>query len=812
MKRQNLDSKWRFRFLDESYSQHIPLPSSLLPLPMLLRLSHEDFVHVDLPHDFSIIQKRDPNTPAGASNGFFPGGLGIYEKVIYVPEEWKGKKVMLEFEGVYMNASVYLNNQLVTHHPYGYTSFHCDLTPYLMYGQDNIIRVIVNNSALPNTRWYSGSGIYRHVWLMIGESVHITPWGVYVTTPKVSHDSSIVCIRTTVENITDKSQDITIRSTLMDGDNVVAKDDVKLSVPPRGTAETQQELTVSNAKLWSIENPYLYTLRSEVIKDEEAIDSAETSVGIRSISIDPQKGFCLNDVPIKLRGGCVHHDCGLLGAAAYDRAEERKVELLKANGFNAVRCAHNPPSPAFLDACDRLGMLVINEAFDCWRESKKPNDYSLYFEDWWQKDLASMVLRDRNHPCVIMWSTGNEIIERDGRSDGYAYARKLADFIRSLDNTRPITNALCRLWDDTAVRTLKAKLGDLPEDYDVWGEVTKEFVEPLDVVGYNYLLDRYQSDGEKFPGRIICGTESFPMQVFDIWNTIENLPYVIGDYVIGDFVWTALDYLGEAGIGYVWYKDGKGFPKPGKYPWHQAYCGDIDICGFKRPQSYYRDCVWGIAKKPYIAVYKPERYGKEFEISWWGWPDVVSSWTWPGFEGKPTKVDVYSTDAEVEIVLNGKSLGRKPAGKANRYMASFEVVYEPGTLEAVGYDEKGRETSRTILKTAGKPAAIRLTPDRRVLKAKFGDLSYVTVEVVDAEGNVVHNADTNIYFTASGVGSILAVGNGNPVSEEMYVGNQRKVYYGRAMVVVRANGEPGNIVLSASAEGIPTAQVVIEVK
>ena len=789
MKRQNLDREWKFKLTSTSPTQHIP----------------SEYTVVDLPHDFSIIQKRDPHTLAGASNGFFPGGIGIYEKTIYAPVEWKNKKVVLEFEGVYMNATVHLNNQLVARHPYGYTSFHCDLTPYLLYGQDNTIRVTVNNSALPNTRWYSGSGIYRHVWLLVGESVHITPWGIYATTPEVSPERSIVRVKTTVENITDSPQNVTIRSTILTASgDAVAMDEIELNVPAKDEAEAQQELTVSPATLWSIENPYLYTLKSEVIKGGEVIDCAETRIGIRSISFDPKDGFRLNGVPIKLKGGCVHHDCGLLGAAAYDRAEERKVELLKANGFNAVRCAHNPPSPAFLDACDRLGLLVIDEAFDCWREGKNPNDYSVYFEEWWQKDMASMVLRDRNHPSIIMWSTGNEILERDGRSEGYMYARKLADFIRSLDNTRAITNALCGLWDDTAAKALKAKLGDLPEDYDIWGEVTKEFAEPLDVVGYNYLLRRYESDGAKFPGRIIHGTESFPMEVFDIWTTIEHLPYVIGD-----FVWTALDYLGEAGIGHVWYNGENSFL--GQYPWHQAFCGDIDICGFKRPQSYYRDCVWGISKAPYIAVYKPEHYGKKADISPWGWPDVVSSWTWPGFEGKPTKVDVYSMDSEVELILNGKSLGRKPAGKANRYTASFEVIYEPGTLEAVGYNEEGVEISRTVLKTAGKPAAIRLIPDRSRLNAKFGDLSYITVEVVDAEGNVVHNANTNIYFTASGAGSVLAVGSGNPVSEEMYVGNQRRVYQGRAMVVVRASGEAGNIVLTASAEGIPATSVVIEV-
>ncbi|MEM3648745.1 MAG: glycoside hydrolase family 2 TIM barrel-domain containing protein [Thermoproteota archaeon] len=747
------------------------------------------------------MQKRDPNAPSGPANGYFPGGMATYEKTIFVPADWEGKKVILEFEGVYMNAVVHFNSNIVAKHPYGYTSFHCDLTPYLLYGGENKIRVFVNNSAQPNTRWYSGSGIYRHVWLLVGDSIHVPPWGVYVTTPKVSSRVSTVSVRTIVENTGPATADVTVRSTLLTASgSEVAGGEVKLNVPAGGSTEAVQDLEVFSPILWSVDNPYLYTLRSEIIHDGIIVDKTDTKIGIRSISFDTRSGFQLNGVPIKLRGGCVHHDCGLLGAAAYDRAEERKVELLKANGYNAVRCAHNPPSPAFLDACDRLGMLVIDEIFDCWREAKNPNDYSVYFEEWWQRDLASMILRDRNHPCIIMWSIGNEIPELTGFSEGYAYARKLAGFIRSLDNTRAITSALTEssLYSLIAVDfNSNRRISD-----ELWMEHSSKFAEPLDVVGYNYMIQRYDNDGRNFPGRIICGTESFPQMVYDCWEAVERLPYVIGD-----FVWTAIDYLGEAGIGRVSY-EGEEFSFLGHYPWHQAFCGDIDICGFKRPQSYYRDCVWGISKAPYIAVHKPENYGKKPRISLWGWPDVVSSWTWPGYEGKPTIVDVYSSDGEVELFLNGRSLGRKPAGKANRHIASFKVVYEPGELVAVGYKE-GIEASRYVLKTAGKPANIRLKPDRSVIKAEFGNLSYVTVELVDAAGNVCHNASNNIYFTACGVGSIVAVGNANPVSEEMYVGNQRKVHEGRAMVVVRSNGEAGEIVLTATADGIPPAWVAI---
>lgn len=785
MKRYNLDRQWFFNFglAQGSFAKQV------------------ERIIVDLPHDFSIVQKRDPNAPAGAANGFFPGGMATYEKTLFVPEDWKEKKILLEFEGVYMNAAVYFNNNLVARHPYGYTSFLCDVTPYLLHGWDNKIRVFVNNSAHPNTRWYSGSGIYRHVWLLVGEKTYIPPWGVYVTTPKVSSDASIVSVKTTVENTDSTAASVTVRSTLLTASGLeVTKGEVELKVPAGGSAEAAQDLEVSSPKLWSLENPFLYVLRSEVIRDGIVIDRTKTDVGIRSISFDVKKGFQLNGVPIKLRGGCVHHDCGLLGAASYDRAEERKVELLKANGYNAVRCAHNPPSPAFLDACDKLGMLVIDEIFDCWREAKNPNDYSMYFDEWWQRDLASMILRDRNHPCIIMWSIGNEIPELTGFSEGYVYARKLAEFIRSLDNTRAITSALT---ESSLYPLVESSDRGIPDE--LWIEHSSKFTEPLDVVGYNYMLHRYDSDGKTFPNRIICCTESFPQMVYDYWEAVEKLPYVIGD-----FVWTALDYLGEAGIGRVSYEEGE-FPFLGSYPWHQAFCGDIDICGFKRPQSYYRDCVWGISKAPYIAVHKPENYNKKPHVSHWGWPDVASSWTWPGYEGKPIMVDVYSLNSEVELLLNGKSLGRKPAGKPNRYIASFKVVYEPGELVAVGY-EKGVEASRTVLRTAGKPANIRLKPDRNVLKAEFGDLSYVTVELVDSSGNICHNATNNIYFTAYGVGSIVAVGTGNPVTEEMYVGNQRRVHEGRAIVVVRANGEPGEIVLTAATDGVPTASIIIQVR
>lgn len=787
MNRQNLDRQWDFELFSTSQGTCKTIKD-----------------RIDLPHDFSILQARDPHTPLGEYYGFFPGGVAEYRKTLFVPEESRGKKLLLEFEGVYMNATVRINRQIIAKHPYGYTSFHCDLTPYLRYGRDNCIHVTVNNSALAGTRWYSGSGIYRHVWLLTGGELHIPPWGVYITFPEASSRSSSALVRTSIENTSGSASGIVLRSTLLTPDGLaVAREETPVEIEAGKNLEVLQSLTVSPASLWSVETPYLYTLRSEIVRQGTVIDSTDTRAGIRSISFDPQHGFRLNGISMKLKGACVHHDCGLLGSASYDRAEERKVELLKANGFNAIRCAHNPPSPHFLDACDRLGMLVIDEAFDCWREAKTPNDYSLYFEEWWQRDLSSMVLRDRNHPCIIMWSTGNEIPERDGSSEGYAYAARLAAFVRSLDDTRAVTNCLCGIRPEAALEGLAANVDEACGEYDHWGELSRRYVEPLDVVGYNYMLSRYESDGKKFPGRVICATETMVYEAYDYWETVQRLPHVIGE-----FIWTGLDYLGESGLGHVWYNDDKSYL--GKYPWHQAHCGDIDICGFKRPQSYYRDCVWGLSTTPYLAVYPPEVYGKTPRISKWGWPDVVSSWTWPGYEGMPAVVDVYCSCPEVELLLNGKSLGCRKAGKEHRYIASFEVFYEPGELKAIGYD-KGVPVSSAVLKTSGPPASLRLTPDRVLLKASFGDLSYITVEVLDSAGNTAHNARIPVRFTVCGPGILLAVGTGNPTTEEMYTGDERKTYEGQAMAVIRTSGEIGEITVTASAGELPTATIVLRV-
>jgi beta-galactosidase len=743
---------------------------------------------IHLPHDFSISLPRAAANPVGSSGGYFETARGYYKREFFAPESFRGKQVLVEFEGIYMNAEVFLNEHFVGRHPYGYTTFTEDLTPFLKIGEKNTLRVVVDNSPQPSTRWYSGSGIYRPAWLLVAEPVHLGHFGICVTTPTVTAARAEVRAAARVVNAGSRAEDALVRFRALGKDGkAVAEAEVSAEIDAQGSFDLVSELSVDTPRLWSPDTPELYTLVTELLLAGKVVDREETTFGIRSIDFSAERGLLLNGQPLKLKGGCVHHDNGVLGAASYARSEERKVELLKQNGYNAVRCAHNPPSPSFLDACDRLGMVVIDEAFDCWRQGKSPYDYHLYYDDWWERDLDSMVLRDRNHPSVFMWSVGNEVMERDGRGGGVAIAQALAKRTRALDPTRPVTAAMCATWDG------------LRE----WEDTDPVFA-ALDVGGYNYQYKRYTADHEREPSRIMYGSETTPGEALENWLAVLELPYVIGD-----FVWTAWDYLGEAGIGRQHYETANA-SFTGEYPWHQAYCGDIDLCGFKRPQSYYRDIVWERGEKVYIAVHYPVPEGKTPVLTYWGWNDVGSHWTFPGCEGKPMKVEVYARCDEVELLMDGQSLGKQPTTREEKHRGFFEVPYRPGKLEAVGY-VSGREVARYQVVTASAAEAIRLTPDRNVLRAEYGDLCFVTVEIVDGGGMLHPAADRKVYFTAQGPADIVAVGSGDPASTEPYVGNARSTFRGRALVVLRTRGEPGKVLLRAQADGLEAAESVVEV-
>ncbi|MCU7551926.1 DUF4982 domain-containing protein [Chitinophagaceae bacterium LB-8] len=742
---------------------------------------------LDLPHDWSIEDIPGTRSPfdstaiSQANGGFTQGGTGWYRKHFVLPQSQKGKRFIIQFDGIYMNADVWLNGKSLGKHPYGYTSFWYDITDRLKFGEENIIAVRVRNEG-ENSRWYSGSGIYRHVWLKTTEPIHVAQWGTFITTPEVTAGVAKVNIKTKVENKTGKINEVKIRTRLVHKSGAeVAFSEERQRIDSFASFEFNQNIEVKKPELWSTEHPNLYTAVTEVYLDNQLTDQETTAFGIRSISFDPVNGFRLNGKTMKLKGGCVHHDNGILGARAYDRAEERKIELLKNAGFNAIRCAHNPPSPAFLDACDRLGMLVIDEAFDAWKKGKNPSDYQLYFNDWWQRDVESMVFRDRNHPSIIMWSTGNEIPDR-AKPEGVATSKMLREHMHQLDSTRPVTNG-------------------------VNGAETKDkdpFFATLDVPGYNYAWKEYEVDHQQHPQRVIYASESFPLESFDYWMAVLDHPYVVGD-----FVWTAFDYLGEASLGWMAYPQTQNF-----YPWNLAYCGDIDICGWKRPQSYYRDVLWKPAQLS-LFVQSPQpsfaHNPNKAENTKWNWHDVLADWNWNGQEGKPFEVEVYSSCDVVELFLNGQSLGKKPTNRSTRFMATWSVPYAAGALKAAGFVGKKKVVEKELI-TAQVPAVIKLTSDKVEIKGNGQDLCYITVELMDEKGVRNPKAENLVQFEINGPGTIVGVGNGNPVSVESFQQPQRKAWQGRCMVVVKSEKNAGKITLKAKAAGMTEAQINVAVQ
>jgi beta-galactosidase len=684
-----------------------------------------------------------------------------------------------------MNSEVFINGKSLGVHPYGYTTFSYDLTPYLDFGSENVLSVKVDNSKQPNCRWYSGSGIYRHVWVIVTNPVHVATWGVNITTPQVSAEKATIQIKTLVKNQTNLSQSIILKTSLLNvnSDNT-GHNQAEVELPANSEKEIEQNITISKPLLWTPETPHLYQAEVKVLTGDKVIDDTKTTFGIRSIKFTTENGFQLNGKTVKINGGCVHHDNGCLGAASFDRAEERRVELLKSAGFNAIRTSHNPPSEAFLDACDRLGMMVIDEAFDGWKTSKTPFDYSIYFNEWWQRDIEAMVLRDRNHPSIIIWSTGNEIIERKS-PEAVETAKMLANCIRKNDPTRPVTSAMTT-WDN---------------DWAIFDPLFAAH----DIGGYNYQLHRATSDHERVPSRIMIQTESYPRDAFANWKMVQS-----HNYILGDFVWTALDYLGESGIG-RWYYSGE---KPGEhwesdlFPWHAAYCGDIDLTGWRKPISHYRNMLYNNTEHIYMAVREPERDTLKIKETLWSvWP-TWESWTWPGFEGKNIQVEVYSKYPKVRLYLNKKLIGEQATTEEQQFKAVFDVAYVPGILSAVGVSEN-RESETIILKTSGKSAKIRLIPDRMKISADGQDLSFITVEVTDEDGMLQPNAQNQLLFSVSGPGVIAGVDNADIKDPDPYSGTTRKAWHGRALVVVRSTREAGNIKLTVSSEGITEASVMI---
>ena len=748
---------------------------------------------VDLPHDWDIFE--GPNSGKGATGtggGWFEAGKGEYRKEFTIDNGQltiDNSLVELHFEGVYQKAEVYVNGQKAGQHHYGYTPFTVDVTPFLkmknsknekMKNEVNEVVVKVDNSEQPNCRWYSGSGIYRHVWLETMPALHIAENGVFVTTPEVGTDKATVKVEVMVQNESTTDQQAMVE---------VEGQQQEVSLKAGEQKALVFNYTINNPKLWSPDSPYLYTAKASIVASSGAEGGVSVKYGVRSFSFDAENGFMLNGKKVLINGACVHHDDGVLGAMAFDDAEIRKVRQMKEAGFNLIRTSHNPSTRAFLDACDSLGMLVIDEAFDGWRTQKNPFDYSTVIDSCYREDIHAMVMRDRNHPSVISWSIGNEVIERKDIRVVYT-ARQMKKAIFELDTTRPVTEALCA-WDRDW------------EIYDPHAEV-------LDVVGYNYMIFKHASDHERDPKRVIWQTESYPRDAYMNWAIAYVSPYVVGD-----IVWTGLDYLGESGIGRNYYKgerEGESWIEGGQPEWHGAPCGDVDITGWRKPISHYREMLWNKDVPLYMAVREPNGYHGEIHTTMWSvWP-TWESWTWPGWEGKPIEVEIYTKAPEVKLYLNDRLIGTTQVNRSTEFKAVFKVNYEPGTLRAeVTSPLLNREGLGVSLQTAGKPARLRLTPDRTVMTADGQSLTFVNVEVLDKQGTLVPEAAIPCEAIVKGAGNLLAFASADLKDIEPYTSPRVKTWKGRALLVVRSTQKKGSVSVSIKSS-LPTASLTLKSK
>ena len=783
---------------------------------------------VDLPHDWDIYAGPDPETgTTGTGGGWYPGGQGEYSKKFGSP---KVEIVKLHFEGVYQKAAVFVNGQKAGQHAYGYTPFTVNVTPYLYKDKrENEVVVKVDNSEQPNCRWYSGSGIYRHVWLQTMPALHLAENAARIWTVEANEQQARIDMAIWVDNESRETRQIDdVEVTFRGGTFTQRYDDprklswapsVRFSSQPRRiptalkmlsvdretpeewepkkienlplkpgqTATYVQSFTIDQPRLWSPDDPYLYEATICLRSGGRVIDKQRVKFGIRTFSFSAGRGFVLNGQPFPINGACLHHDDGVLGAMAFDAAEIRKVRQMKEAGFNLIRTSHNPPSRSFLDACDSLGMLVIDETFDGWRQAKTKYDYSTLIDSCYREDIQAMVLRDMNHPSIICWSIGNEVMERkDIRV--ITTARQLKQAITEIDDTRPVTEALCS-WDSDW------------EIYDPHADV-------LDVVGYNYMIHKHKGDHQRDPKRVMLQTESYPRDAFKNWQLVRDYPYIVGD-----IVWTGLDYLGESGIGRYYYqgeRPGEHYAEGGQPDWHGAYCGDVDITGWRKPISHYREMLWQNengkvenGESPtvlYMAVREPDGYrGKIRETAWSVWP-TWESWNWPGWEGKPIEVEVYTKAPEVSLYLNDKLIGTKAVSETTAYKAVFQVPYAPGTLraEVSAPLTHGERQNVGVLSTAGEPVALRLSPDRRVMTADGQDLAYLVVEVVDSKGRVCPDAAIPCTVSVGGQGRLLAAASADLKDVEPSTSPKVTTWKGRAVIVVRSNGKKGRAEVSVT--------------
>lgn len=743
---------------------------------------------LDLPHDWSIEGAPEQKNPMGGAGGYFPAGVGWYRKKFDVPASWQEQCVSVYFEGVYMNSEVFINGHSLGIYPYGYSSFAYRLEKYLKFGEKNTLAVKVDNSQQINCRWYSGSGIYRHVWMQVTHPVHVAPWGLNVNTVSVDKGRATVRVTTLLKNETPEDCDLSVLTQIASDKNKSVGDKLeRIRIAANSEKELLQYIQLDNVDLWSPEQPSMYRASVRVVSKGMVLEHVTAPFGIRTIDYSADKGFLLNGISIKLNGGCVHHDHGCLGAASFDRAEERKVNLLKQAGFNAVRTSHNPPSEAFLNYCDRIGLLVIDEAFDGWRTEKNKNDYARFFDARAKQDVQAMVMRDRNHPSVIMWSIGNEIIERT-KPEAVQTARKLAGWVKEMDTTRPVTSAMTT-WNQG------------------WA-VFDSLMAAHDICGYNYQLHEAPADHARVPSRVIVQTESYPREAFKNYQAVQSQTYVVGD-----FVWTALDYLGESGIGRCYYP---GEPKgehweSDLFPWHGAYCGDIDLTGIRKPISHYRNMLWNDTEKLYMAVKEPNpSSGPIKETMWSVWPSH-ESWTWPGMEGKPLDVEVFSKYPSIRLYVNNQLVAEKETNLSTEYKTTIPVNYKAGELKVVGIGANGKAET-VVLKTASKASQISLKPDKRGLTADGQDLIYIQVQLNDKNGLLNPTASNPLRVQVNGAATLLAVDNATLRDTRAYPSTDCHAANGRALIVIRSTHKAGPVRVQVTSDGLKPSQILLNAK
>lgn len=790
----------------------------------LSNFDHSNWRKLDLPHDWAIEGNFSKDNPSGTGGGALPGGTGWYRKTFTTPSDMRnGDRLFVDFDGAYMNTSVYINGHLLGTRPYGYASFSYDITDYLDKKGNNVIAVKVDNADQPNSRWYSGCGIYRNVWLRHTANVFVPLWGQHIIAEVKSTGDAMISVNTDIENASDKLQEVIIRTKVVGPDGgETGQTESSLQLNGKTVSKCKQNIPVASPKLWSTDSPSLYSVITQIVVDDKVTGTYQQATGFRTLSFNANKGFSLNGKHLKIRGVCLHHDAGALGAAVNRRAIERQLEMMKNMGANAIRVSHNPPAPELLDLCDSMGLLVMDETFDMWRKKKTEHDYARYFNEWHEKDLTDLILRDRNHPSVFMWSIGNEVLEQWSQADADTLSLEQANLILNFGHGKEM---LAGKDTEMSVNSLLTqKLADMVRKLDTTRTITAGCNEPdpgnhlfrskaLDVIGYNYHDEWFKTVPTNFPGKPFIVTESvsalmtrgyyrMPADSMFIWPERWDKPFQESsfscsaydnchvpwgstheksmaevenhDFIAGQFVWTGFDYLGE--------------PTPFGWPARSSYFGIVDLAGIPKDIYYMYQSQW-----------RPDKTVLHLFPHWnWQKGQTVDMWTY------------YNNADEVELYINKMSQGIcKP--EKGQYHAAWKVPFVPGTIEVVSR-KNGKEVARKSIKTAGQPYAVRLTPDKSIIHADRQDLSYLTVEIVDKDGNLCPWAENEIQFEVKGAGFNTGVDNGSPISLEPFKADKRKAFYGKAMLIVRSNGQTGSIDVTASSSGLKEGKVSLTAK